>query len=180
MGLLLTVASVYVPRPVQKRKLEMLFRATADAFGTECPSVRGLSLDESLRRYALFSRGEAEAAIAKGLESEVESRLLGNARRIGEQFRKDFRVKPSDVMRMGTLIYKMLGIDLRGKPEGDIRISRCFFSTYYTSDVCRLISSLDEGLFVGLAGGGSLTFRQRITEGNDCCRAHLDTSGSTE
>jgi len=69
----------------------------------------------------------------------------------------------------------MLGIDFLGEPDGSMVMTRCFFSDYYSSPVCRLISSLDEGLLVGLAGGGRLSFSQRITEGHECCRAHLDT-----
>ena len=180
MGLLLTIATVYVPAPVRRRKLEMLFRATADAFQTALPSTGGLSFDECLRAYARFTREQADRAIRQGGESEVRSRLFQNALRIGRQFRRDFKVNAADVMRMGALVYKMLGIDFHGDPGGNIVIRRCFFSSYYSSRVCRLISSLDEGLLVGLAGGGRLSFTQRITEGNECCLAQLQTDGRPE
>jgi len=180
VGLLLSLACLYVPVPVRKRKLEMLFRATADAFGVDAPSVRDLSYDEALRRYALFTREHADEALRRGTEREVGVRLYQSALRIGEQFRSDLGVRPSDVMRAAALVYRMLGIDFRGEPEGDIRISRCLFSACYTADVCRLISSLDAGLLVGLAGGGALSFSQRITDGHDCCRARLEMNGVTK
>lgn len=180
MGLLLTVATIYVPAPVRRRKVEMLFRATADAFQTAPPSTEGLSYDECLTRYARFTREQADNAIRQGSESEVQSRLFENAYRIGRQLGTDFKVHVADVMRMGAIVYKMLGIDFHGEPGGNIVIKRCFFSSYYSSQVCGLISSLDEGLLVGLAGGGSLSFKQRITEGHACCLAHLQADGRTE
>jgi hypothetical protein len=151
----------------------MLFEATADAFQTAPPSSRDLSFDECLTRYARFTREQADNAILQGGESEAQSRLFRNAYRIGRQFKSDYRVNAAEVMRMGALVYKMLGIDFHGRPGGDIVIRRCFFSSYYSGPVCRLISSLDDGLLVGLAGGGRLSFTQRITEGNECCLAHL-------
>ncbi|MBN1856548.1 MAG: hypothetical protein JW846_06330 [Dehalococcoidia bacterium] len=155
----------------------MLFNATADAFHMTPPSTRGKSCAECLRLYALFTREQADSAILHGKQAEVQSRLFQNAYHMGEQFRRDFKVTTTDVMRMGSLIYKMLQIDFEGKPDGNILIHRCFFSAYYSSEVCRLISSLDEGLLTGLAGGGSLAFKQRITEGHECCRAYLQNDG---
>jgi hypothetical protein len=180
MGLLLTLSTLYVPPPVRKRKLEMLFTATADAFQTTRPSTRGLSFDDGLRVYAQFTREQAEKAIQQGDGAVVRPRLFENAYRIGRQLKADFRVNSTEVMRMGALIYRILGIDFEGEPGGNIVIRRCFFSAYYSSPVCRVISSLDEGLLVGLAGGGRLSFSQRITEGNECCRAHLQTDRTPE
>jgi hypothetical protein len=74
---------------------------------------------------------------------------------------------------MSELVYKIIRIDLQGGPEGHILIRKCFFSHYYSYEVCRVISSLDEGLLAGISGGGRLKFDQRITEGHDCCRARL-------
>jgi hypothetical protein len=177
VGLLLSFASVYVPEPIRRRKLEMLVRATADAFQTVPPSTVGLSVDECLAMYARFTREEAEKSMARGDEAEVRSRLFQNALGIGREFRRQFRLKDADVMRMGALVYRMLGIDFRGEPDGSMVMTRCFFSDFYSSPVCQLISSLDEGLLVGLAGGGRLVFSQRITEGHECCRAFLDMGG---
>jgi len=174
VGLLLTLASLYVPRPVRRRKLDELFAATADAFQAPQPSTRGLTLDECLRLYAQFTRQQADDAITRGREAEVQPRLYRNARDIGRQLRTDLRADASQVMRVGALVYRMLGIEFRGEPDGDIVVRSCFFSDYYSSETCRLISALDEGLLVGLAGGGRLRFRQRITEGYPRCLAHLD------
>ena len=175
MALLLTLAAVYVPRSIRRRKLEVLSRATADAFRATEPCLRDCSPDECLRLYAEFTREQAERAIRNGSEQEVRARLYQNAYRLGRQLKSDYRVGRTDIMRAGSIVYRMLGIDFKGTPGGEITISRCFFSTYYSSHVCELISSLDEGLLVGLAGEGKLSFHQRITEGAQCCLAHLKT-----
>ena len=180
MGLLLSVANVCVPEPIRRRKLEMLVRATADAFQTVPPSTSGLSADECLTMYARFTREEADRSIRRGNEVEVRSRLFESSLRMGQELRRQFRLRDADVMRMGALVYKMMSIDFQGEPDGDITIRRCFFSDFYSSPVCNLISSLDEGLLVGLAGGGRLSFSQRITLGHECCRAHFDMDRTAE
>jgi len=173
VGWLLTLSALYVPPSLRKRKLKLLFAATADAFEVAAPSLHGQSYDDSLRLYARFTREQAEEAMRRGREKEVRLRLRDNAYRLGQQLRHDLKLGPADVMRAGRLVYRMLGIDFRGNDEGTIVISRCFFSAHYSSEVCRLISSLDEGLLLGLANGGAFTFHQRMTDGAECCRAHL-------
>ena len=174
MGLLLDIAKIHVPRFMKKRKLEMLFNATADAFLTSAPSIKGLSHDESLILYAQFTREQAEISLQMGDQLRAQSCLLNNAYQIGLQFKNDFKIHSNtEIMQMGSLIYSLLKIDFRGDPEGDIVIRGCFFSKYYSGKVCRLISSLDEGLLTGLCGGGKLNFSQRISEGHECCRAYL-------
>jgi hypothetical protein len=178
MGLLLAVSKIYLPQFIQKRKLELLFDAAADAFQVATPSTRGLSYNNCLVLFARFTQEQTLRSIKQGSQIKVQSRLFQNACRIGRELKTDFHINTAeDVMRMGTLVYKLLRIEFHGEPQGNIVIKRCFFSSYYSSDVCRLISSLDEGLLSGLAGGGKLTFSKRITEGNECCRAYLEASG---
>lgn len=156
----------------------MLLTATAGAFQTAIPFTGGLSCDDCLKLYARFTREQADKSIRQGNESEVQTRLFQQALRIGRQIKADFNIHTAeDVMRMATIIYKMLKIEFRGDPQGNILIKDCFFSHYYSSGVCRLISSLDEGLLAGLSGGGKLSFSQRITEGKECCRAYLEGAG---
>ena len=71
-------------------------------------------------------------------------------------------------------MYDAIGVDFRGDAAGVVTVSRCYFSDVYTPEVCRLVSALDEGLLAGLAGGGRLTFSQRLTEGAVCCRARFE------
>jgi hypothetical protein len=175
MNLALAVIGLGTPAPFRKKVLRRLILATARAFGVEPISTRGLSARELLRGYALFTREEAERLWAeRGDESAVERRLFDGAREIGTGLRRRFRLRSrEDVLRMSRALYRILGIDFAGRPDGSIAISRCAFSPFYTARVCRLMSALDAGAAAGLSGGGELEFTQRITEGHDCCRARL-------
>jgi hypothetical protein len=175
MGLRLDLSSIYIPQFIGKKKLEMLFDSTAAAFQATAPDTSGISYEDCLKLYAQFTREQADAAIQKGNSLEIQFRLFQNAYQIGQQFKEEFKIHNArEIMKAGALIYWLLKIDFRGEPQGNIIIRRCFFSKYYAGNTCRLISALDAGLLVGLAGGGQLTFSQRITEGHDCCRAFLD------
>jgi hypothetical protein len=77
------------------------------------------------------------------------------------------------VMDIGRVLYRILDIDLQGDARGEVVISRCYFSRFYSAEVCRLMSAMDRGLFAGLSNGGELTFSSRITQGQPCCRAHF-------
>ena len=178
MGLLLTASRIYLPQFIQKRKLETLFAATADAFQVSVPLTGGLSLEACLKLYAQFTREQSDKAFQRGNESAIKSRLFRNAYQIGKQLKSDFSINTAEeVMRLSAVLYKILRIEFQGGPQGNIIINSCFFSSCYSDSVCRLISSLDEGLLSGLSGGGKLSFSQRITGGNSCCLAYLEISG---
>ena len=93
MGLLLAISKIYVPQFMQKRKLEMLFDATADAFQVAAPSIRGLSYNDCLKLYAQFTRSKPINQFNEGNELKMQSRLFQNAYRIGQQFKADFNVQ---------------------------------------------------------------------------------------
>jgi hypothetical protein len=174
MGLSLAVAQIYVPPSIRKRKLQELFQATAESFRCPTPPLDDLNVLEILTRYAIFTSERAEESVQQCHEAEVKNRLYQNSLRMGLRLREDFKVRNmEEVMQMGRIIYKILGIDFRGRQSGEIRVRRCFFSSYYSPGVCRLVSSLDEGLMTGLSNGGRLEFCERITEGSSCCRANL-------
>jgi hypothetical protein len=178
MGLRLAASTVYIPQFVRKRQLGMLFKATAAAFRAAVPSTKGLSIDDSLKLYAAFTRERAALAIKGGYATEIQPALFENAYQMGRKFRSDFGLNTTpEVMKMSSIIYRLLKIDFSGGPQGNIIIRRCFFADYYSNDICRLISSLDEGLLAGLSGGGKLSFSQRLTAGSDCCRAYLSSAG---
>ncbi len=179
MGLLLTLSELHVPEAAKKRELGRLFSATADAFQTEVPSLVGLSYEDRLKSFAQFTRSEAERRMHSQEIGNVKKRLFDGAFRLGEEYRTRFYLRSGEnTMRMARVIYRLLGIDLRGNVEGDVTVSRCLFSAYYPVEVCRIISSLDEGLMGGLSGGGRLSFSTRITDGSTSCHAFLDMSGA--
>jgi hypothetical protein len=174
MGLTLIPDWILMPQFVKRRGLGELLEATADAFDTPAPILEGLTYREGLKRYALFTLEKTREALKQKREAEVSSRLYQNALNIGEMLRKDFRVNTLEkAMRISRIVYKILDIELQGNNRGEIKIRRCYFSSYYSGEVCRFISALDAGLLAGLSGGGRLDFQQRITEGGSCCTATL-------
>jgi len=179
MNLLLALAQIYVPPFIKKARLYELFDATAEAFQCQAPAYRGLSFNDCLEKYAFFTRDKAQEAIRQGDELEVKQRLYRNARRLALNIKKSYHIDGmADTMKMIRMTYKILKIDFSGNCDGEVIIRRCFFSSFYSSQVCQLISSLDEGLIEGLSGG-TFRFSQRITEGKECCRARLSFEGNS-
>lgn len=179
MSLILGALQLYVPGVVRNRVMDELFHGTAAAFEAPLPQVQGLAHEERLRRYALFTRELAEQALKdEQRSSEVRTRLYANARALGAKARRQLRVgSPGEVTAAGKVLYRVLGIEFCPTTGGEIEIPRCFFSRYYTSEVCRLISALDEGVVAGLSQGGRLVFGERLTEGCSCCKARLVARG---
>ena len=176
MNLLLGLASVYLPAPFARRRLDQLVAVTADAFQRPAPDVRGLSYRESLKAFAVFSRDCAEACLnLPDGAATARSRLFGAAETIGQDLRREFRVATGhDVASALRISYKALGVRFEGAGFGEVVITRCLFSSYYSGPVCRMMQALDQGLASGLSLGGQLTFASRITEGNPRCRATLE------
>ncbi len=175
MGLLVSALQIYTPDYVKKRALTHLLKFTAAAFEAEVPPLTGLDSEECLARYARFTQTQAERRLCDGREVEaVGQRLYRNAVEMGQLHRKWLRLGTvQDVMAIGRVLYRILAIDLQGDARGEVVINRCYFSRFYSAEVCRLMSAMDRGLFAGLSNGGELTFSLRITEGQPCCRAHF-------
>lgn len=175
MNTRLRLAGLYLPAGLKKRKLAELVRLTARAFEAAPPSLEGLSLSEMRRRYAEFSRLQAEQALThpEGL-APIESRLFDGAYHLGSDIRRELRVSTRrDVMAAARVLYRALEIDLRGDEGGAIVVRRCAFSREYSPEVCGLMSAADAGLLAGLAAGGRLVFSARISEGAQGCRARF-------
>ncbi|MBN1224626.1 MAG: hypothetical protein JXB23_15360 [Candidatus Aminicenantes bacterium] len=182
MNIFWHVLRMYVPASVKKKKLEELCTLTADAFQCSAPEISGLAYREALTRYASFTRDKTIKAIESGEDvAALKNRLYRNAWRLGGNIREDFKIKNlADVMAVSRILYRILGIDFRGNRKGEVEIRKCFFSPFYSGQICRIISSLDEGMLAGLSDGGRLSFEQRITEGKDCCRALLSLEENPE
>lgn len=175
MSLLVSVLQIHTPDYVKKRALMQLFSYTAAAFEAEVPPVAGLDWQESLAKYARFTQTLAEQRLRDGREVEaVAQRLYRNAVAMGQLHSKWLRLGTvADVMVIGRVLYRILATDFRGDARGEVVINRCYFSRFYSYEVCRLMSAMDRGLFAGLSNGGELAFSSRITEGQPCCRAHF-------
>ncbi len=172
--------------------LALLYRSTAAAFQCDMPRLRGLSREQCLQAYARFTAERAEDALRRGDGLlELDERLYRNAYRLGRLPGRLLRVQGvadapdvgvtdarlARLMALAQFLYGILDIELEGRDSGRITVSRCYFSSFYSPQVCRLMSAMDRGLFAGLAGGGDLVFGERITEGSPCCRAHFSLPG---
>lgn len=176
MKLTLALLRLYTPAWLKKCQLAELFECTAAAFGIPVPGTADLSFDERLLEYARFTSAQAEAAIRRGDNREaLRERLYLNAYQLGRKLRKRLRVSNTeDAMAATRILYRYIGIELRGPVEGEIEVGRCLFSRFYSSQVCRVVSALDAGVVAGLSNGGQLTFYQRMTDGHDRCRARFE------
>ncbi len=175
MNILLKILPHNLPAFIREEILAELFEATADAFECPAPALDDLSYDEYLRAYALFSREQAEKALQAGRDvSAIKTQLYQNAYPLGGKLRKWFGVDTmEEVMELGQILYRAIGVEIQGDTRGDVTVKRCYFSQFYSGPVCDLISALDDGVFSGLSRGGRLAFSERLTEGRECCRAKL-------
>ncbi len=170
----------HMPTVVKRELLVLLFRATAAAFGRNMPRLRGMSRDECLLQYARFTADQTAEVLHAGDDlAGLQERLYRNAYRLGRVPGRLLGLNSIDaVMGLGRFLYSLLDIELEGDDCGEIVISRCYFSRFYSPEVCRVMSAMDRGLFAGLAGGGELVFSARITEGQACCRAHFASASN--
>ena len=185
MSPLLSRLLTHTPPIVKRQALVQLFRATAAAFRADMPRLSGLSQEQCLLAYARFTAERAEAALRQGDDlPALQARLHKNAYRLGRLLGRLLGVRSvDDTMMLGRYLYGILDTDFDGSDSGrasaEITIRRCYFSSYYSPEVCQVMSAMDRGLLAGLAGGGDLAFSQRITEGHACCRARFTLAGNS-
>ena len=169
-----------MPSIFKRQALVQLFRSTAAAFQCDMVRLSGLSREQCLQEYARFSADRSEQALRCGGDlSELRERLYRHAYRLGRIPGWLLGIRSvDDVMALGRLLYGILDIEFNGSGNGEITISRCYFSRFYSPEVCRVMSAMDRGLLAGLAGAGDLVFIQRITEGQPCCCGHFTLAAS--
>ena len=148
--------------------LQQLMNLTARAFNKPAQRIWTLPNDEALRVYAEYTRDNLQ----EGVDAQLLKRMNEEAYRMGRLLRKVFFLKKqAGIERLTIALYRNIGIELEGHIPGQLCFRRCFFSQYYTPEICLAASALDDGIVRGLAGCGQLTFQQRITEGCKCCLA---------
>jgi hypothetical protein len=169
----------YTPEVVRQAALAQLLGAAAEAFECDIPPLGGLSSAERLRRFALFTQGHVEELLREGRDLEaVQSRLYHNTYELGRRVGTLLGIRSvRDTMAVSRVLYRILDIEFQGNAGGDVLISRCYFSGFYSAQVCQVMSAMDQGLLAGLSGGGRLVFASRITEGQSCCQASFTLGG---
>jgi hypothetical protein len=180
MNALLKILPQNLPVFIRKEVISELFRITADAFECPTPKLGHLSLDASLMAYAQFTKEQAETTLQSKEDAEaIKTRLYQIAYALGTKLRKWVSIDTmEEVMHLGQILYRAIGIEIEGNSQGDLIVKRCNFSQFYSGPVCDLISAMDDGIFSGLSGGGRLVFSERLTEGRECCRAKLNLRGN--
>ena len=175
MSLLLAILPRKLPRPARSAVLRRLFRATAAALGYSAPPLARLGPRDILALYASFTAQHVRAAIRDGQDlCALQARLYERAYPLGRWCGRVMGVRTMvDAMAASRILYGTLEIDFRGDARGGAMVEHCFFSQYYTAEICRIMSAMDHGILAGLLGGGELAFHARITEGAPCCRARL-------
>ncbi len=156
-------------------EIRILMRRTAGAFGVDAPKGKGVSASKLLKRYARFTADAAKDALDSGKDVRmVHLALYYMACRLGKDLVRYLRPKNAqERLSILTLLYRNLGITIREEGPGEFCVSKCYFAAFYSPEVCDVISGIDQGIFVGILGGGTLTFHQRLTEGCKSCRANL-------
>ncbi|MBR3455314.1 MAG: hypothetical protein IKH26_08325 [Bacteroidaceae bacterium] len=158
-------------------ELQQLMNLTARAFGKPSQRIWTLPNDEALRVYAEYTRDHLQ----EGVNGPLLERMNGEAYKMGRWLRRLFFLnRQADIERFTIALYRNIGIELEGSIPGQLCFRRCFFSHYYTPDICLAASALDDGMIRGLAGKGRLTFQKRITEGCKCCIATFHDAETTE
>ncbi len=160
-------------------EIRVLMRRTAGIFGVDAPGTAGMSVPEMLRCYAALTAGAATRAIKSGQDQKaLRAELYRMACRLGSSARRWLGPRDErECLAVITMLYRNIGISIRGEGSGKFCVSRCYFSSFYTPEVCCIISAIDQGIFAGIYHGGRLSFSERITEGHDVCRAKMTGSG---
>ena len=169
----LVLAQTALPAFIKKKKLAQLLAVTARAFDSRMPSLKGLDYNACLRLYAQFTVELCEMAVQQNLDLvRIRRSLYEGALDMAKDLRYSFRISDTaEAMQLCRILYRNMGIDFICHEPGDITIKRCFFSEFYSARTCDIISGLDKGLIIGLAGPGDVVFSHRITEGHETCRA---------
>lgn len=174
--MLLTLMKWYVPGMIQRKMMKDFFHLTGRAFQAEVPDLTGVSQKELLRLYAEFTKEQGELYMKSGKSVEdLAERLYQNAFDFGAHIRSILNISTKAQALTGIhLLYKSIGIDFCEAGREEFHIRSCFFSSYYTAEICELISSLDQGMAAGISGGGQLYFEERITEGKALCKGRFN------
>lgn len=169
---LLSMLERHTPSLVKSVEIQLLLNTTARGFGVRGKRVWMHHPDIALQEYAGFTTECMRACDGLSKAAYRTGRIV----RAVTGFRRS-----ADCERLVFYLYKNIGINMSGKLPGEITVTDCYFSRYYTPANCALMSLVDSGVIAGICGGGSLEFYERITEGCGHCKArfrYIEKGGS--
>lgn len=149
-------------------ELQLLMIITAKGLRVPAINILTHSNTEALRCYAEFTRNN----LSDDVSTEVLQRMNTMAYRTGRLLRVLFLVRTQEAARQLVVkLYRNIGISMSFQSEDLIYFNSCYFSHFYTPNICMAASSLDDGFIRGITGCGRLSFKQRITENCEYCIA---------
>jgi len=175
MKSLIRMLGRFAPEALKKREIGRLFRVTAAAFGSPVPALVGHSFDQCLLEYARFTRTESLKLCTPGAGCEDAcKRLFSGGESLGARIRRMCMISSlEEAVCAMSVLYGTIGIRAGANGESGMEVARCYFASVYSPEICSIMSSLDDGIFAGLSGGGRLRFGKRITDCSDCCSAEI-------
>lgn len=154
------------PRWLLCFQLQFLLNVTARAFDVPGIRIWYLPYERALREYAVFTKNCMQLCRANPRRLYRSAYALGHRIRYISGF-TDRR----DLQQLVFFLYRNIHVTMNGTIPGELTVSSCYFSRFYTPKQCALMSFVDSGIIAGLCGGGNLKFIERITEGCERCTA---------
>lgn len=154
----------------RRLELQLLMNLTARSLGQRPKCLWTRSNAKALREYAEYTCHHLKT----GVDEPLLQRMNDEAYRMGRMLRRLFFIgNHAAAERLIVALYRNIGISLSFTDSQQLCFHRCYFSTFYTPDVCLAASVLDDGIIRGVTGRSAcrLCFSQRITEGCNCCKA---------
>jgi hypothetical protein len=145
---------------------------TAHALGKKSQRIWTLPNAEALRVYAEYTSSNLQA----GADEALLERMHTEAYKMGRLLRRLFLINnEARAQRLIVALYRNIGIRLSFESSRQLCFHRCYFSRFYTPQICQAASALDSGIICGILGLESehLHSSQRITEGCKQCKAQL-------
>jgi hypothetical protein len=176
MKMLLKMLERHMPTLIKRWQLQGLFRITAASFQCRCPLLPRGTPTQALQYFAEFTREQVLQQITqKQKNTSARKRLFQGSYRMGVILRRLLHLKqPDEQFKLLQILYR--NIEIEWEKGAVLTVSHCYFSKFYSKEICQFMSAMDEGFMAGLFHGARLTFYRRITEGNPCCKAYLKKS----
>ncbi len=155
-------------------EIKILMKQTAKVFGVKTPKNMGFSSSKLLKTYAQMTRDVSLNFIqSKQDRNQLQQNLYYMAFQLGSELRWWLRPQNNqDCFDIIEMLYRNIKISLCEQSH-TICVHQCYFSDFYTPEICSIISAIDQGIFAGVYQDGTLSFYKRMTEGHQVCVANF-------
>ncbi len=156
--------------------LAEIFLMTAKTLQYPLPKLAIFNYNKLLATYGQYTTAALNSLLTQQRDlGPLKKELFTKSENLTKKIKTLFRIKTAEeVCFFLENFYQVLGIELTvNLSQQQFVVKNCYFSRYYRSEICQVLSALDSGLVAGLTNGASLTFLSRLTEGATCCFADL-------